>query len=89
MAASALQVLHGFTLASDPETPNLVHHGPPGVYRKSLADIRSDLEYWEQNCREFDADPVTYKAKRLELARAYVEAERRAQGLADPSPVTE
>jgi hypothetical protein len=70
---SAMQTLHGFTMASDPATPHLVHHGPPGVYLKSPAEMRSDLERWEYTCREHDLDPAGWRAKRLEAARAYVE----------------
>lgn len=83
MVAGALQTLHGFTMAHLPETPNLIHHGPPGVYVKSEADIRTEFEYWRARCREYDQDPAGYRQRALARGRAAVEAEmqrRRQQG---------
>lgn len=54
MVGTALQNLHGFTMAYLPETPNLIHHGPPGIYVKSLDDIKGAFEWWLGRCREWD-----------------------------------
>lgn len=76
MILTALQSLHGFTMAFDPATPHLVHHGPPGTYVRTLDEIRSELARWEARCAEYDRDPQAWRAKQLEIAHAYVAAER-------------
>lgn len=46
MINGALQTLHGFSMAYLPETPNLIHHGPPGDYLKSHDDIQREFDAW-------------------------------------------
>ena len=78
MVGYAMTHLHGFDLAaSDPLRPMLLHHGPPGSYFRSLADVRSELEAWRAACAAYDADPEAWTANRLAIARAFVEEERR------------
>lgn len=43
---TALEELHGFTMAYDPQTPHLIHHGPPGVYVKTHQDIIDGFARW-------------------------------------------
>ncbi len=63
-------------MAHLPETPHLIHHGPPGIYVRTLDMIRADLEAWLDDCREYDEDPVRYLHVRHERARAAIRAER-------------
>lgn len=76
LVESAMQTLHGFTMTFDPATPHLVHHGPPGTYLKSAADMRSDLDRWERACCEHDQDPAGWRAERLAVAQAYLDQHR-------------
>jgi hypothetical protein len=80
MILTALQSLHGFTMACHPATPHLVHHGPPRTYLRTIEDIRAELARWEARCAEYDREPHAWRAKQselAELAHAYVAAERR------------
>ena len=43
---NGLQHLHGYSMAYEPDTPHLIHHGPPGVYVKTRGDILADLARW-------------------------------------------
>jgi len=81
MVGSALQYLHGFTMAFLPETPHLIHHGPPGEYVKSKEDIRVEFNRWQERCAEYDEDPEGYRQRALARGRTAVaeELERRSQ----------
>ena len=76
MVSGALYTLHGFTMAYLPETPNLIHHGPPGMYVKSMEQIQLDLDRWLHNCAEHDRDPEGYRSRQIALASA-AERDRR------------
>ncbi len=77
MVGTALQMLHGFTMAFNTATPHLIHHGPPGFYVRSLDDIRDDFDCWRRDCDEFDADPDLYRERRRTAARKLADHERR------------
>jgi hypothetical protein len=82
MVGLGLTYLHGFDTTNDPEAPHLSRHGGPGVYAKSLEDVREDLEYWRSNCADYDRGPDDWKVRRVAAARAWVvkERQRRAAG---------
>ena len=78
MVNRAMTSLHGFDMASsNPERPSLIHHGPPGVYYRTLDDIRVGLVEWRAECVDYDSDPEGWRVARLALARAVIEEERR------------
>ena len=79
MVETGLQHVHGLDMAYCPETPHLIHHGPPGIYVRTLEVVRVDLESWLDACREHDDDPVEFILCRQELARLSIRAERAKQ----------
>jgi len=79
MVESGLQNIHGFSMAYNPESPHLIHHGPPGIYVRTLDMVRADLEMWIDECRRYDENPEEFRHLAWELARPYVEAERAKQ----------
>lgn len=79
MVNLGLLYLHGFDMASRPESPNLIHHGRPGEYRKSWAEIASDLDEWLATCREYDRDPVAWRAEKVAAAKAAAALDRRRE----------
>ena len=86
MVNTAMAHLHGFDMVSrDPDRPSLLHHGPPGVYYRTLEQVQQDLDHWRRECSKFDQDPAAWRAERLALARAAVEAYGRG---AFPDPLT-
>lgn len=54
-----------------------------GVDRRSLDEIRADLEHWRVGCVEYDADPETDRLRKIAVAMAGVRAERRRQRAAE------
>lgn len=50
MVKSALYSLHGYDSAYNPGTPHLVHHGPPGVYIRTMEEIEQELDRWRAAC---------------------------------------
>ena len=71
MVSRAMTSLHGFDMAaSDPSRPSLLHHGPPGVYYRALAEVQAELDAWRGECAEYDTDPDAWRASRMTLARA-------------------
>ncbi len=58
MVANGLQHLHGLDLAHDGVNPNLRHHGRPGTYLRSHADVVDELQAWRRRCEAYDRDPV-------------------------------
>ncbi|HEY8722085.1 hypothetical protein [Pengzhenrongella sp.] len=79
LVESGLQHIHGLSMAYNPETPHLIHDGPPGIYVRTLDMVRADLEKWIDDCRRYDENPEEFRRLAWELARPYVEAERAKQ----------
>ncbi|HEY8720848.1 hypothetical protein [Pengzhenrongella sp.] len=79
MVEPGLQHIHGLSMAYNPESPHLIHHGPPGIYVRTLDMVRADLEKWIDECRRYDENPEEFRHLAWELARPYVEAERAKQ----------
>ena len=68
---SALETLHGFDRAHDPETPWLVHHGPPGRYLVGSEQMSDGLATWMANVRASDVDPIAFRRRmQVSLAQA-------------------
>ena len=80
MVSLAMLYLHGFTMAYNPEARNLIHHGPPGVYVKSVVEIQADLDHWLDNCRQYDEDAQGWRERRLSMVKDAIAAERRRRG---------
>ena len=59
------------------DTPNLIHHGPPGDYVKSEADLAAEFKWWLEACREHDDNPEGWLSRRREAAEAAIAAENR------------
>jgi len=75
MVPFGLVYLHGFNLAHNVDTPDLLHHGTPGVYAKTGYEVADDLGYWRCNCEEYDADPASWHRRRMAAAKAAIKAE--------------
>jgi hypothetical protein len=49
--------------------PHVVHHGRAGICLHTDTDVADDLQRWRQRCRDDDADPAAWTARRLARAR--------------------
>lgn len=70
MTMSAVQSLHGFDLTHS-GNPNVISHGPPGTYLRSMSVIAQEFEEWQRRCREYDSDPDGWLAQRRDEAQKY------------------
>jgi len=68
----ALLHLHGFDMTSQPERPNLVWHGPPGIYVHSHQHIVAELSRWRTRCADYDADPDGFRQRARERIEAHL-----------------
>jgi hypothetical protein len=57
LVMQALQYLHGFDMTHRSPDGNLIGHGPPGSYVRSLEEIGEELDAWRDRCQAYDADP--------------------------------
>lgn len=88
MVMSALQYLHGFDLTFSPPDRNLVRHGPPGEYLKTLDDVRGDFERWQADCVAYDRDPDGFSARQRVATRRHA-VEEFAAALDGPLDATD
>lgn len=76
LVMQALQHLHGFDMTHRSPDANLIGHGPPGSYVRSLEGIREELHAGLDRCQVYEADPDGCVAARRAEARAAVQRER-------------
>ncbi len=55
---------------------DLVRHGGGGPYLRSVDELGEDLSYWRSQVRQHAADPVGWRRRRMEQARAAVAREQ-------------
>jgi len=70
MVWNALLHLHGFDMTAQPERPNLVSHGPPGLYVHSHQHIVAELSRWRTRCVGYDANPDGFRRRARERFEA-------------------
>jgi hypothetical protein len=70
MVWNALLHLHGFDMMYRPERPNLVHHGPPGLYAHSHQHMVDELSRWRARAADYDADPDGFRRRARERTEA-------------------
>jgi hypothetical protein len=61
------------------ERPNLVQHGPPGLYVHSHDHIVAELSRWRTKCADYDADPDGFRQRAQERFEAYLAADPSAR----------
>ena len=76
LVMQALQYLHGFDMTHRSPDGNLIGHGLPGSYVRSLEEIGEELDAWRDRCQAYDADPEGWVAARRTEARAAAQRER-------------
>ncbi|WP_232837073.1 hypothetical protein [Lentzea terrae] len=76
MVFSALQRVHGFDLVWTDVERTTVRHGGSAAYVHSLGDLRQALATWQDDCRNYDADPAGYVQRKREAARAAAQRDR-------------
>ena len=76
MITNALQQLHGFDIASDPDDEDRMKHGGRGRYMHSFDHISRAFAEWRRNCMEYDRDPVEYRRRAIARARMIVAREQ-------------
>jgi hypothetical protein len=76
LVMQGLQYLHGFDMTYRSEGHNVIGHGLPGTYLRTLEQVAVELAAWRARCEEFDADPAQWLADRRREAAAAVERER-------------
>jgi hypothetical protein len=76
MVMSALQSLHGFDMTFDPPDRNVIRHGPPGEYYRTIDEIAADYKRWRSKCEEVDRDPDGWRQRARERAEQVIAAER-------------
>lgn len=76
MVFSALQRVHGFDLVWTDVERTTVRHGGSAAYVHSSGDLRQALATWQDDCRNYDADPAGYVQRKREAARAAAQRDR-------------
>jgi len=79
MVWNGLLCLHGFDMTAQPERPNLVKHGPPGLYVHSHQHIVAELSRWRTRCVDYDADPEGFRRRARERIEAHLAADPSAR----------